>query len=60
MEQQNGKLYAATRGIECISRVTLTASGQLDQHILASTHELSFEARHQPLDRDTLPKQDHE
>ena len=40
MEQQNSKLYAAARGIECISRVTLTASGQLDQHVLASTYEL--------------------
>src|SRR3989337_2391977 len=45
MEQQNGKLYAATRGIECISRVTLTASGQLDQHILASTTSLSDRRR---------------
>ena len=40
MEQQNGKLYAAARRIERISRVSLTAPGQLDQHILASTHEL--------------------
>jgi hypothetical protein len=40
MEQQNGKLYTAARRVERISRITVAAPGQLDQHIFASMHEL--------------------